>query len=463
MEGRPLSRRAFLRSAGVAGVSLALAACGAPSATQPAGGTQPITSDGTQPITSAPAFTSTKTILFWFNAENHKAEYESRIPEINKKFNVDFRIELLGGDVETKKLQATLMAEGGFPDIAELNAEDVVKFMKGDDSIIPFLALNDVLNASPYYKQVLASRWARYTKDGNIYGAPHDVHPMVLLYHDAAWKEFGVDLSVVATWDEFLAACAKVHRKMPDGSTRYPIMDNALSMALGPRMLEQGFWWTDENGEPTLTDPRFKLVVQDMLRFSPYRLELDWTNQIAMLKSGQVMSQIAPDWLYGIHKQATAQDAAFLADSPMRITRIPSFTKDTPRVGTWGGTAGAIPKMSPNKELATEIMLYLYYDNSARQLEQRYKVTSILPPVTSVWGDPAFHEPDPYVAGQRVGDVFIPTAQALPSYSESWTTILVAGAWGEQNLLLWSNSISIDEAIKAADANAREQIRKNAS
>jgi len=284
---------------------------------------------------------------------------------------------------------------------------------------------------------------------------------MVLLYHDEAWKQFGVDLSTINTWDDFLAACAKVDPKMPDGNTRYPIMDIPINMAIGPRMLEKGFWWTDKNGEPTLADPRFQEVVADALRFKKHRVDLDWANQVAMLKSGQVMSEITPDWMYGIHKQGTAKDAEFLAKSPMRITRIPGFTKDDPRVGTWGGTAGTIPKMSENIDLATEIMLYLYFDNSAKQLETRYQNLGLLPPVKSIWGAAAFHAPDAYVGGQKAGDVFIPAAEALPSYSENWTTILVSSAWGEQDALLWTDKIGPDEAIKTADANAREQIKKN--
>src|SRR6266508_2379792 len=145
MERRPMNRRAFLKGVGVTGLGAILAACGGAPAAAPA--PEAATAAPSQPAAAPtaasaapPASTATRTILFWYNAENHKAEYESRVDEINKKFNVDFKLELLGGDVETKKLQATLMAGSGFPDIAELNAEDVVKFMKGDDAVIPFMA-----------------------------------------------------------------------------------------------------------------------------------------------------------------------------------------------------------------------------------------------------------------------------------------------------------------------------------
>src|SRR6185436_3473175 len=105
---------------------------------------------------------------------------------------------------------------------------------------------------------------------------------------------------------------------MADGSARYVIMNDRSDSELATRLLEKGIWWTDASGEPMLADPRFKEAVEDALRFRPYRVDTDWGNQVAMLKSGQVMSELVPDWLYGIHKQGTAQDTEFLAASPMR-------------------------------------------------------------------------------------------------------------------------------------------------
>jgi arabinosaccharide transport system substrate-binding protein len=451
-----IARRAFLRRTLLGAGAVAL-----PTLVTACSGSTPTTSDSASPgaAATAPAAQTTKTITFWYNAENHRTEYDARVDEINKKYNIDFKLELLSGDTQVKKLQATLMSGSGFPDIIEMNANQFVGFMKGDDNIVPFARLNEVLEAGPYYKQVLESRWKRYTKDGVIYGAPHDVHPMLALYNDAAWKEFGVDLSSVVTWDDLLAVVEKVDPKMPDGSTRYPIMDG---YSLQARMMEKGVWWTNEKGESMLTDPRFKEAVVDWLRFVPYTAEIDWTNQVSMLKSGQVLTTFAPDWLYGIHKQGTQDDTTFLANSPMRLMRVPDFSPNGPRVGTAGGAAAGVPKLSPNRDLAIEIMQYLYFDNSQGQLEERYKTTGILPPVTSAWGDAGFHEADPYVGGQKSGELFIEAAKAMPGFSENWTTIQVASAWFEQEGPLRQNAVSLDDAIANAEKTAQDNLEKNA-
>ena len=468
-----MSRRVFLRSASVASAAL-LAACAPKVVEQIVKETvvveqivketvvveKKVVEEKVKVVTATPAPKGKVPILFWFQAENHKPEYESRVSELNEKFNIDFAFEVLSRDAMNKKFPATLMAGSGFPDIIEMNAADVVKYLKGSDKVIPFLALDDVLATSPYYDQVLKSRWDRFSKEGTIYAAPHDVHPLVLLYHDKGWKAVGVDLSEVVTWDDYLRACSKVDPEMPDGRPRYALMDCLSCTNLPARMLEKGIWWTDKDAKPMLTDPRFKECVVDWLRFKPHWVNIDWGNQVAMVKEGQVLSQLCPDWLYGIHKQGTAGDKEFLADSPMRVMRIPDFVPDGPHVGTWGGTGCSVPKVTQERDLAIEVMLFLYFENGKRELEKRWKDTGILPPVKTAWEGEGFHEPEEYVGGQKAGEVFIAGAQDMPSYSENWKTTLVSSSWGEQFSLLWADELGVDEAIEEAAKTASEKIEK---
>ena len=454
MEKKRLSRREFLKITALASASVFLAACGG----------KPTEAPGDVP-TDAPPSAEPTPFLFWFQAENHKDEYENRIPELNEKFNIDFTYEMLSRDAMTQKFPATLMAGSGFPDIIEQNAGDVVGFLKGDDNIIPFVDLKPGLTASPYAEQVLMSRFDRYGKDGKLYGAPHDVHPVVMLYHDVAWKEFGYDLSTVNTYDEFLDAAKDVENQsgmeMSDGRPLGVIMDCLSCTNLPARMMDLGLWWTDANGEPALKDPAMKEAAASWMLFHDYQMEIDWGNQVAMVKEGQVLTQFCPDWLYGIHFQGTAEDTAWLADSPMRMTSLPGMTADSPRTTSWGGTSASVPKLSPIADLAIDVLLYLYFDNSEGQMAQRFVDSGILPPVKGAWDDEAFHKAIPYLGGQIAGEIFIDAANRLPSYSESWTTNLVTAAWGAQFSAAWAGEISLDECIDAAYEQAIADIEQN--
>ncbi|MBN1220842.1 MAG: extracellular solute-binding protein [Anaerolineae bacterium] len=464
MQKQKLSRRDFLRGAGLAGVGVALAGCGAATPetiiqTVEVEKEVQVEVEKEVVVTATPPPAEAASLLMWFQAENHKPEYDRRKAELEDTFGITLTYELLARETMTKKFPTTLMAGSGYPDIIEQNAEDIVKFMKGSDADIPMVALNEVLDSGPYAGKVLQSRFDRYTKDGKIYGAPHDVHPVLLLYHDAGWKEYGVDLETVKTWDDYVAALEAVGAEatMSDGRPRYGVMEATYSAGVATLMLQNGVWWTDENEEPMITAPGWKTAFETWFRMNPYRVDIDWGNQVAMFKEGQFLSEFVPDWLYGIHKQGTAEDADFVANSPMRLKFVP----DGPAAGSWGGTSGSVVKQSANIEKAVEVLLYLYFEDGEGQLAQRFVDTGILPPVPSNWDNEVYQEAIPYLGGQVGGELFKEAANALPSYHENWKTPIVSNAWSEQLTLVVGGELTLDEAITIADENARAEIEKN--
>lgn len=445
-----LSRRDFLKTAGLVSGGVLLAAC------QPGAAT-----GGQTDTTTEPASTGPTPLLFWFQAENHKPEYDARKAEFEEKFNIQITYELLSRDAMTKKFPTTLMAGSGFPDIIEQNAEDIVKFLKGDDKVIPFVALDDALASGPYGAAVLENRFARYSKDGKKYGAPHDVHPIIMIYNDTEWKKFDVDMATVQTYDDLLAAMSKLDKSMPDGSPRIALYDCLSCATYGSMMLQKGIWWTNEAGESQLTTPAFKEATETWLKFKNYWTEIDWSNNVALMKSGQTMTQFIPDWFYGIYKQGLKDDAEFTANAPLKVARIPYFAADDCRTGSWGGTAASVPKLSQIGEKALEVLLYVYFENGNKQLDQRFNDTGILPPVKAAWDSDIYKQGEVILGGQAVGSIFIEAALDLPKYTENWKTPLISAAWGEQQSLVWAGSLSLDEAIKTAEANALDTISKN--
>ena len=82
--------------------------------------------------------------------------------------------------------------------------------------------------------------------------------------------------------------------------------------------------------------------------------------------------------------------------------------------------------------------------------------------MTSIWDDPGFHEPAPYLGGQVAAEYFIASAEALPNFYESWQTALISSAFGEQFPLVWAGELDLDTAIAIAIENAEAAIEKNA-
>jgi ABC-type glycerol-3-phosphate transport system substrate-binding protein len=443
-----LSRRRFLQTAAIGLVGGILQACAqdAPIADIPTAAPRP---ESAEPIT----------LTMWYTTLSHEAEYKARQAEIEEKFNIRLNFELLGGGDLPQKLSASLVAGSGFPDIFESYHVTYNQFVKGTDAEIPFFALTDAFASSPYKDTVLESRLAMSTKNEQLYGVPRDVHPEVLLYHDEGWKEYGVDMATVQTWDDFLAACETVgaDATMPDGRPRYGIMDLASGGTIRVLLAQNGLWWIDETGQSMLTTPDFRAVVENWLRFKDYWVDMDWENQVEMFKEGQFLAQITPDWLFGVHKQGTAQDTEWLINSPIRMKTVPGG----PTTGSWGGTTAGVLKRSPHARLAVEVLLYLYFENGEGQLNTRFAETGILPPVTEAWDSPIFQAPEPYVGGQIAGQLFAEAARHIPVYTQDWRSDIVSESWSEQAELLWVGEIGLDEATATAESNALAGIEKN--
>lgn len=469
MSGK-FSRRDFMKMAGTVVAGAGLTACAPQVVTQIVKETQVVEKvvekEGqTVVITATPPPGETPTIVMWYEAQNHQPEYDKRIQEIQDYAKIIFKPELYAGGSGTtsKKLQTTLMAGFGFPDIYEGNADTFPTYLKGTEQEIPFAALNDALDISKYKDAVLEARWGRFTKDGKKFAAPHDVHSMLMLYNDAAWQEYDVDLSKVVLWDDFLAACQKVGKgaKTADGQPRIVLYDD---FTYGPihriHMMEQEIWWTDKDGNSMLPDPRMKIAIESELRFQDYLVSIDWGNGPAQFKAGQAMTYLAPDWMFGIHKQASQDDAAFMEKSPIRLTLLPDLKPDGNKSGSWGGTGAAVVRQTKFLEAASNALLYLYFDDSNHQLAERWKATGILPPVVSSWSDPAMNEPDPYVGGQSAGSLFIEAAKKMPAYYENYKTPAVAGAYSQQIALVLSGEKTVDQALADAETKAQEDIAK---
>jgi ABC-type glycerol-3-phosphate transport system substrate-binding protein len=469
MQGK-FSRRDFIKYAGTAVAGVGLTACAPQVVTQIVKETQVVEKvvekEGeTVVITATPPPAETPVVVMWYEAQNHQPEYDSRIDEVQQKYNIIWKPELYAGGSGTTsaKLQTTLMAGFGFPDIYEGNADTYPPYLQGAEEEIPFASLNDVLDISPYKDSCLEARWGRFIKDGKKFACPHDVHSMLLLYNDAAWKEYDVDLSTVVLWDDFLAMCQKVGKdaKTADGQPRIILYDD---FTYGPihkiHMLEQELWWTDKDGKSMIPDPRMKTSVESELRFKDFLVSIDWGNGPAQFKAGQAMAYLAPDWMFGIHKQASQADEAFMANSPIRLTLLPDLTPDGNKSGTWGGTGAAVVRQTKNKEAAANMLFYLYFDDSNHQMAARWKAMGILPPVVSSWTDPAMNEPDPYLGGQQAGTLFIEAAKKMPMYYENYKTPLVSAAYGAQISLVLSGDKTVDQALADAETKAQEDIAK---
>src|SRR5690554_983620 len=149
-------------------------------------------------------------VVLWSFAANNIEEWDARKAEIDAKFGIDLVIELILENAFVETLQATMMAGSGYPDIIEWRIESN-QILDADPKKCLVIPLDKYVAESEVFPRVPEGRVAWTTYGGHVYGLPHDVHPVVLLYNDTIWKSIGVDVAKIKTWDEFFEAAQKLY------------------------------------------------------------------------------------------------------------------------------------------------------------------------------------------------------------------------------------------------------------
>jgi arabinosaccharide transport system substrate-binding protein len=351
-------------------------------------------------------------------------------PLVKSKFGVDLAIEMVNEEQLIPKYQAALLSRADIPDLIEMgNWNFFPSFFKGNPKDIPLVDLTNYLKRSPYWAPMVKTRLDPLTwkgRGGNrIYAIGPDVHPAVLAYNDKAWKQAGIDLSQIVTWDEFIAAGRKVTKDTNnDGKTDvYALVSPREEFDTFDFMLQQqGIGTADpEDTKFMVTDPRFQRAVETFTRIwdTGIAATWDWGQNFNLMKTGKILSVAAPDWYINQMKTAMAGVTGW------KCMPLPTFPGSKYRTGAWGGCGMAVSKSTKNPKLAFDVACFLFYDRQV--VPGRYQATGVLPPQTNLWDLEIFRQPVPLFDGQKVGELQISLAKAMPPLVNNQHTLVVAG------------------------------------
>ena len=150
-------------------------------------------------------------------------------------------------------LLAALLVGMGAPDLADVEIKKFATFTKGD---IQFIPLNEVID--PYRADIIESRLAPYTANGNNYGIDYHLGAFVMYYNTGILEEAGVDVNSIKTWDDYIAAGQKVTRDT-DGDGEIDVYMASIEVtdifSAYALMLMNGGGTYNADGEIILEDP----------------------------------------------------------------------------------------------------------------------------------------------------------------------------------------------------------------
>ncbi|KXU34164.1 hypothetical protein AXK12_07740 [Cephaloticoccus capnophilus] len=305
-------------------------------------------------------------------------------------------------------------------DIIESNHDVYPKAFLGPLDQIGFLDLTDRLHDEGLYEQFNAPSFSTMTSRGRIFGLPKDVHPVLLGYHVDLVEEAGIDVNEIETWEDYFRVMRPlmVDRDGDGRPDRYLLnlseTDTELLLLL---MMQNDGVFFDENDVPIFANERNARSLATIITWltGPDRVAAPVTSGPSGFRQhldAFVVGNLFPDWVYGDWKINNPAMAGRI-----RLMPLPAWEPGGRRTSVMGGSNIGINKHSPYVEESWEIAKMLY--TSARGAEKIWQTTNILSPVKTLWDEPFYHEPDPFVGGQRAGTLYIEQAPHVPERPSS--------------------------------------------
>jgi arabinosaccharide transport system substrate-binding protein len=365
-------------------------------------------------------------LVCWVSAEAHLRTYAegdaAGAPGLTEQFrrqtgkSVD--VKLLSTRAEDVRLVSMFMSDStDVPDAVEIEISSVAKYFRPPTAEIGLLPLNDFLTQSGWMDKVVKARFAPWTKDGLIFGVPHDVHPVAIAYREDLFREAGVGLEAATTWPEFRDACIRFrdHWRATRVPNRHAIeLSNTSAEHLIPILLQRHLNLIDGNGYIELTKDKFVETVAFYAELVARNTGIAAQASAGAgglardLQDGHICAVLVPDWRVDHLKQYAPS-----LTGKMRMMPMPIFEPGDSRTSTWGGTMIGIPRKAKDPRASWELIEFLYFSDAG--IAARRKYSSILPPVITSWNDPIYQRADPYFGGQQVDRLFIDLAKELPA------------------------------------------------
>lgn len=404
-------------------------------------------------------------LTLWVFAESHRDQYARVAPDFERSTGKSVRIDLVTLNALNVRLASLFMSPDTareLPDAVEIEINSIARYLRPPAGQIGFMPLNAYLANSGFREidspdapgrkgwnarlkadgriytfdgtqwkcnpdrarpdawidRISHNRLIPWTKDGTIFGVPHDVHPVTITYRDDLFRQAGVDLASARTWDDFQHKCLQFQRYWNDRGVRYRhAMKLSQSNAedLFQMILQQHLDVFDARGRVSLADPRIArtLAFYAQLVAGPRKIGAPSSNASQLwaqdLSQGNLCALFTPDW-QARDVQSYAPDCA----GKLRMMPLPRFDPADARTSTWGGTMIGIPRASKHPDEAWKLIESLYF--SPAGLRARREASQILPPLPEEWDKRAWHHPDPFFGGQDVMGLYAQLADEIPPH-----------------------------------------------
>jgi multiple sugar transport system substrate-binding protein len=334
-------------------------------------------------------------------------QFEQVYPNI--KVNVN---NIGGGPTEYQKLQTTIKAGSGAPDIAQVEYDFLPSFITTDG--LADLAQFGAADVKPFF---VPWTWGQVSPDGKtIYGIPQDSGPMALVYNKKIFDQY--QLTVPTTWDEF----AQQAEKLSKGSGGKIKIANFYTTS-APWLISLGwasggeyFKTTGDTWVQTINNPETEKVLtywNELIKKGYVATIPGFTPEFYnAIGSGQIAASIEAAWGPGV-LAASLKDRT---EGDWKAAPLPQWSKGQPfKSGNWGGSCDAVTKQSKHPKAATLFVIWLNAHKGP--VVSNWNNFGIFPASLSGVSSPELNQPDKnpskFFGGQDLAKLYSEASKAV--------------------------------------------------
>ncbi len=365
-------------------------------------------------------------LLFWSFAREHLRAYVSQTEKWNRA-HPDYQVTLayISEQALTDRMMGSFFAGTPSADMIEMNQGPNVNAWRGPDEATGYRDLAPLLRRDGLLDKINPPSISPWTRQGRIYGLPHDVHPVLLCYRADILEAAGIDMESLDTWDEFFDALAPLCVDL-DGDgyrDRYALELSETMHYMVVMLVDQaGGVLVDDEDNVLMDSPVVADVLARLARRAAARDKLTadipvFTAAAAQpLLKGQVLAWLCPDW-----RVANMYDTAPGLAGKVKLMPLPAWEEGGRRTSVLGGTMLGLPKVTrggnETAEASWQFAKDLYFSKETAEL--LFRESGIVTPIRDYWKLPVFDEPSDYFCGQPFGRMFIEQAPDVPMRSSS--------------------------------------------
>ncbi|GAB3274821.1 hypothetical protein GCM10027456_65030 [Kineosporia babensis] len=397
---------------------------------------------------------------FWAHDPGYDATFAASAvdPAIQQGSRWTYELEMTAanaGDLVSRAITQAVARRRG-PDLIGVVVDQFPRMMKSRIAQNMLVPLDDLIQ--PFGDQLL--KQGSYTSDGSVYGLESDNSISVLYYRQDVFQENDIP-ETVGSWEELAEAgtrlAATTGQAIGMVSTGDP---GAVFNSFLQFLLQRGGSVFGADGSLTLDSDESREVlafmrkgVQDgflMPLADPYGGAV-----AAALKNSELVATVMPNWYraYGLEANVPDQEGLW------KIRTIPPFQAGGHIASTLGGTGFAVASDTARSDAAVELLRRTYLTPEGQFL--RYQKGGYLPTLAPLYQEPQFLEiTDPFLGGQRIFEVYGEAALDMPAFDQHVGMQVMTTTLGGPVLDAVMGRSTPDQAIAAAVAAYRNQVRQ---